>query len=246
MLSTSSSILNTPYAIARRVCYFIIPLLLILALTGCGPKNYLHEYDFRGATVAVDALHAPIPQVRTEAFWDAADDVSEGDPISIFHAATTVVKGVKGLKAEKKLARAARNVDVSGLMAYELTHEAARYLRAEPSDDTIDSEFLIFLSIKDHGIYAGEYPEGVMEYFVDAEVELFDNFSGRRIWKKGISTHEPIHGNWLPLFGNIRSANTLDKMTEDEMAEALERLSEYSAQSIARLLADDLRRSRRR
>lgn len=240
-MSTKSSILN------NRAPRHLIVAALFLSMgfisAGCSSSNrQLVKYDFRGARLAIDAPIAPPPAIIT----NTDDDLwglSEGTVGSVFRAATAIAKESNAHKARKRMRSAADQVDVSLIIAEELESKVERYLRMQPVSDFGQADFIMALFIDQHGLYMGPSFDGRMAFFMEGQVELIDPLSHRTIWRKDINVEEPVAYN--ALFGNIQSARNLAEMDEQEMIEALERLSAYSADAIMRALQRDLARAYR-
>lgn len=240
-MSTKSSILNI-----RAPRHFTAAVLLLgmaFISVGCSSSSrQLAKYDFRGARLAIDAPIAPPPSIITntdEDLWG----LTEGTVGSVFRAATAIAKESNAHKARKRMRNAADQVDVSLIIAEELESKVERYLRMQPVSDFDQADFIMALFIDQHGLYMGPSFDGRMAFFMEGQVELIDPLTHRTIWRKDINVEEPVAYNVF--FGNIHSAKNLAEMDEQEMIEALERLSAYSADAIMRSLQRDLARARR-
>jgi hypothetical protein len=236
-MNTASPILNNPWGLFSP---FLTLLLTTLTMAGCAGRHHLARYEFEGHTLVLDAPQAPVPEIITDIEGDLIEGAVVGTAGALFRAATSMAKEANAHRARKKLGRAADSVDVALLVGQDVLPQAARYMRAVPSDDLDAADFVMILRIHRHGIYAGPSYIGGMEYFLDARIELIDNHSGRLVWKKEVGVHEPINRGGFYLFDNVRSARELAEMSEAEMIEALERLSHYTADAIARELGEDL------
>lgn len=240
---TASVILNTRLRhMWRRGGVLLLLLAPALFLLGCGGGHRLSRIDFTGSTLALDAPLAPAPRIITDTEHEVFAGVASRTVGGLFRAATSIAKEANAEKARRRLDRAADSVDVSMLIAEEALPRAARYMGAIPSEDLDGADYVMILRVHKHGIYAGPTYDGAMEYFLEAQVDLIDNHTGRRVWKREVAVQEPVNDGGFILFDNIRSARDLDALSEAELIEALERLSRYSADAITRTLARDLHR----
>ncbi|MEZ4699891.1 MAG: hypothetical protein R2834_06145 [Rhodothermales bacterium] len=240
MMNNAYAFLNTAPRLRAILVWLLIAPTFFMG--GCARHHhYLARYDFQGQTLALDAPYAPVPRIITDVEGDVVGGVASRSVGGLFRAATSIAKEAHAEKARRRLDRAADSVDVSMLIAEEALPRAARYMGAIPSEDLDRSDFVMILRIKNHGIYAGRSYDGGMEYFVDARVELIDNHSGRLVWKRDVGVQEPLNDGGFYLFDNVRNAKALSELSEEELRDALERLSRYTADCITRTLANDLR-----
>lgn len=242
MLFNKSSILDNQRRPAPTFLILIIVFTYALLSSGCAGTNPLNGYNFTDATIAVEAPVAPPPSIITNADDDFLG-VFTGSAESLFRATTAVVKESKMPKARRRIKRAAESIDVSLLVANGILDRSARYLHFAPVEEKEAPDLLLLLNIHQHGIYSGPSFDGRTEFFLNAHVQLLDDYTGESLWEEEINIAEPISDHLL--FSNIRSTQDLSKMSEEEMVEALERMSDYTADAIVRRLRSDIHRANR-
>ncbi len=242
MIIKKSSFLYNPYLPAPSFIVAFTFFVYALFSSGCAGLNPLTDYDFTEATLAVEAPIAPPPAIVTNSDYDIAG-VLEGSIESIFTATTAVVKESKAGKARRRIKRASEQTDVALLVAEGILERSERYLNFAPVEKGSAPDLILFLNIDRHGIYSGPAFDGRTEFFLDAYIELVDDLTGERLWEKELHVQEPI-SDYL-LFSNIRSSNDLSNMSEEEMSEALERISDYTADTIVRVLRREIARAKR-
>ena len=242
MLFSKSSIQYNNWRPAPSLLTFILVLAYAFLFSGCARVSPLTGYDFEDATLVVEAPVAPLPAIVTNSEYDILG-VFEGSFESVFTATTAVVKEARISKARKRVKRAAEKVDVSLLIADGILERSERYLDFVPARKGEAPDLVMLLHINKHGIYSGPAYDGRNEFFLDAHVSLIDDYTGEELWDKGINISEPISDHFF--FSNIQSSNDLSKMSEEEMVEAFERISDYTADSIVRILRREIARANR-
>ncbi len=242
MLSNKSSIVYNQRRPAPS--FVILSLVLIYALfaSGCAGVNPLKEYDFTNATLVVEAPVAPKPSIVTNSEYDILD-VFEGSAESIFRATTAVVKETQAHKARKRIKHAAADLDVSMLIAEGIAERADRYLGFSPAPKNTYPDLVLRLHIEKHGLYSGPAFDGRTEFFLDAHVVLIDDHTGEALWDKDVNIAEPVSDHFL--FSNILTSKELSDMSEEEMQDALYRISDYTADYVVRVLRREINRAQR-
>lgn len=219
---------------------------LFLTLAACGSSHRLKKYDFSGGTAAVVAAIPPAPTV----FSDAGLGYLDLDrPLETFlRVGTAVVKEGEVRAAQKRLDEALARTDIAGRVAEQTLLRSARHLRYRPVDDPDRADYLLDLRVDDYGLVADSW-ESTVFFMIDAEVVLIDNATGRVIWDRRIREREPASRSLIgigPTAGNVFTAATLSNLSVEEMAEAFERLADYSADHIVASLRHDYFKSRRK
>ena len=241
-----SSFLNTSKPL-RLAAHAGILMFALLLFTGCSssrkvvyeaPPPYVY-YDFHDAALAIDAPIAPVPDIITNADTDVLS-INKKDPLSIFRAAGAIAKESSATKARRRLREAGKEIDVSELVAKNILEGTQPMLGMNPVEHLQEADFILELCINRHGVHAGPSFDGHLGFFLNADVALFSPDTGERIWAQRIDIEEPLAYN--SLFSNLHAARELSEMDEEEMIEALVRISEYSADAILRNLRRDIYR----
>ncbi len=246
MVSIKSSFLYNRRP-APSLFIFIFVLVYAILFSGCSRSRHTVQaqpviiYDFAGATLGVDAPIAPPPSIITNSERDIAG-VFRGSAESIFKATTAVVKESQAKKARRRIKQAAEQVDVSLLIADGVLKRSERYLPFIPAEKHEQPDFILLVRVNKHGIYSGPAYDGRTEFFLDAYFELIDDYTGNTVCGRGISIREPISDHML--FSNIFTSKELSEMSEEEMADAMERISDYTADTIVQGLRRELAMTR--
>lgn len=242
MLINKSSIVYNQRRPAPSFVILLLVFIYALFTSGCAGVNPLSEYNFTDATLVVEAPVAPRPSIVTNSEYDILD-VFEGSAESIFRATTAVVKETQAHKARKRIKEAAEDVDVSMLVAEGIAERAERYLGFAPANKGAYPDLVLRLRIAKHGLYSGPAFDGRTEFFLDAYVELIDDYTGESLWNKDVSIVEPVSDHFL--FSNILTSKELSDMSEAEMQDALYRISDYTADYVVRVLRREIHRAQR-
>lgn len=242
MLSNKSIIVHNKWRPAPSLLILALVFFYALISSGCAGLNPLTDYDFSGRTLAVEAPVAPAPRIITNSDHDILG-VFKGSPEAIFTATTAVVKETRVAKARQRMKDAADKTDVAWLVAEGIMNRSERYLRFPPAPADELPDLLLLVRINDHGIFSGPAYDGRTEFFLDAYVELVDDYTGDSLWKKQLSISEPISDHFF--FSNLRSSNELSNMSESEMRDALERISDYTAETVVQVLRREIARAKR-
>ena len=224
-------------------------VLLVLAwlAVGCGSSNILHEYDYRGRTLAVVSELPRAPQVLSGPYFLGR---SSGDPVrDLMRIGAGVAREVQAGEVRERLDSAVALVDVGYEMEDAVLERAARYLGARATwDDEEPADFLLELVVVEYGIDAEAW-DAAVHVFIEADATLIHVDSGEEIWRREIGARDPLGP---AVFGprrtvrDVVTAATLASLDVEEIAAALEYLADFSARVITDELRDDLRDARRR
>lgn len=237
-----------PTLSSPRSALLLALLLAVLAptLTGCSGSNRLKEVDLRGQTVAVVAAIPPHPRVQSGDPGEAAINIY--DPIgSAIRVGTAAAKLREARRAQARLDSAVAMVDIADQIARRVLLDSADLLSFEPVNRPADASFILDLRVYDYSLVADSF-EGTTFFALEGEVLLIDPLSGRELWKRRIREREVLDGSLFGLpaaAGNVVTARALSQLSEEEMAQGLERLADYVASRITDRLRRDYYRSRR-
>lgn len=220
----------------------VLPLLALAGFSACGHGHHLGDYDFAGRTVAVTYFPAPPPELRT----GGHGDVQGEDALStVLNAGSRIVREVEARRARARLDSAATRVDLAGRMAERTLERASRYLGARPVEDAAAADFLLEVDIRSAGIDVGADRAYL---FVSGEAILLDRATGAEVWDQDVKGYDPLTpdvggGGIVP--EGVLTAGALSTLSVDEFQRILERLTDYTADRIARELREELRDVRR-
>lgn len=223
-----------------------VAALAATALAACGPKHRLHEYDFRGRTVAVATIAPPHPEVISNSDLD----IDREDPLgSLLRVGSELVRESEAIRLKARMDSAAAAVDVSGRMGDRILQSAARHLRAEPTEDARAADFELEVRVERYGIVASSWTSGAYFNF-EGDVALLDGRTGRIIWETRVRARDPVRASLLGpderAIGNVVTAIALARMSAEEVERAFESLADYAADAVIRKFTDDLDEARRR
>jgi hypothetical protein len=216
-----------------------------IALSGCGSKHRLAEYDFRGRTLAVVTLAPPYPEILSGTNLDTKAD----SPLEkVLRVGSEIAREASARRLRARLDSAATAVDVSGRLSERALNNAARHLRATPVGEPGAGAHELEIRVRHYGIVANSWSAGAY-YSIDAEVFLLDGATGRRIWSTSVRRRDPVGPSAIGVddrsVTNVVTAVTLANMSAAEIQRALESLADYSADRVVEQLAkalDDARR----
>jgi hypothetical protein len=199
----------------------------------------LGDYDFAGGTLAAVYDVPPRPEVLTGPYFP--HDLN--DPVgALLRVGGRIAREVAAADVRERLDSASALVDVAARLTERTSARVARFLRLDLVDDEASADFGLEVRIREYGIDAEEWAAAA-QFFVDAEVVLFDGRDGSEIWESRIQERDPM----MPyVFGSggsraardIITAAVLVDMSEEEIARALEQLADYAADKISERLRD--------
>lgn len=232
------SVLRTPFLLT-------VTAALTAALSGCGGKHHLGEYDFRGRTLTVVTLAPPHPEILSGAYF-----ATDGDsPLeTVLRVGSEIAREASARRLRARLDSAATAVDVSERMSERALRNSARHLRATPVGEPGNGTHELEIRVRHYGIVADSWTAGAY-YSIDAEVMLLDGESGRRIWNTRVRQRDPVGPSALGVsdrsISNVVTAVMLANMSAAEIQRALESLADYAADRVVEQLGkalDDVRR----
>ena len=212
--------------------------LVALALTGCGGRHHLGEYDFRARTIAVVPLAEPAPEI-----WTGGHDINSQNPlIAVIEAGSAVAVELESRRARSRLDSAATRVDMGARMADQALDRTSRYLGARAVEDDARADYVLEIDVQRFGINASGSDATL---FVEGEAILVDRASGREIWNQEVSAWDQltptISGPGAAGAGGILTAAALTRLTVADYERILEQLADYAADVMTDELREDLR-----
>jgi hypothetical protein len=141
-----------------------------------------------------------------------------------------------------------KQTDIRAIVEDELSDYVETSLGARVVDDRQRAEYQLLINVESYGIDAGG-PGSGLDFELSAEARLMDLRGGDRIWrtKETVSRQASPSMFGLPAAaGNVLSAVMLSELTEEEIAQGLDRLARDAAWEIGQELEKDIYRARRR
>jgi hypothetical protein len=218
---------------------------LCLALTGCGPKHRLKEYDFNDLTAAA-MVDAP---AEAGVFTGSLLDIAGHHPLAIaLQAGAALAKEITADGAQARLDSAMMQVDVPERIRSRTLRRCADYLRLQSVPVHNRADFLFDVYIHDYGIDAEAWDAGVY-FYIDAQVYLLDNGTGSEIWKTHVKERLPVTRRLFPsevgVADDVVSAIALSQLSVDEIAAGFRHLANETADRVAARLRRDYAKSRK-
>lgn len=224
-----------------------LPLLLVTALAagGCASSNRLGEVSLDGRRVAVAAAIPPRPAVQAGHPAEAAVDLR--DPIgSAVRLGTSAAKYRQAERAQARLDSAVLRVDVADRIARQVLVQAAERFRFEPGSRPLDADYLLDLRVERYSLISDSF-EGDTYFTLEGEMRLLEPGTGRRLWHTELREREVLDGSLFafpPSVGNVVTARALASLSQEEMAQGLLRLADYTAARIVETFRRDYARTR--
>jgi hypothetical protein len=224
---------------ALRSTYLLITGLFVMALTGCGRKHYLAEYQFSDKALALSFIEPPSPELLTGLY----DLRLTRNPITMAaRVGGGVAKEIEARKASARLDSAARRVDIPGSLAQRTLERTALYLGARPVQSPSEADFVIEINMRRFGIDARSSNAAYL--YTRAEAVLLDRRTGREIWSVDIHGSDrmtPFIIGTRQIPSSIFTAATIHNVSVGEFQAALEQLVRASSNAITNQLRDKLR-----
>lgn len=223
----------------------VVLALLALATPACRGTGRLAEFDFRDQALAVAYDRPPRPEVLTGPYFLGSRETLVAALVRLGGA---VAREVEAAQVRPRLDSAVARVDVAGRMSARTLDRAARLLRARPVERESAADFILEVRVKTYGIDAESW-DAAAHFFIDADAHLLSARDGTRIWGLRVKEREPISP---AVFGpgtvvrDVVTAASLAGLSVDEIAAALERLADFSADRVTDHLGDALAKVQRR
>jgi hypothetical protein len=221
----------------------LLACALLVAVTACGRKHYLAEYQFSDKALALSFIDPPAPELRT-GLYDLG--VSRNPVVMAARVGGGVAKEIEARRASARLDSAAARVDIPGRLAQRTLERTALYLGARPVQSTSDADFVIEVSMRRFGIDARSSHAAYL--YTRAEAVLIDRRTGREIWSVDISSSDrmtPFIVGTREIPSSIFTAATIHNISVVEFQAALEQLVTSSSNAITNQLREKLRDVRR-
>ncbi len=223
----------------------LIALAGILTLLASCASTKLAEYQFSGESIRVAVQAAP--GSRVDASYDVTFDAD--DPITtIVSIGTSVAKASQVAVVEERLAAAQDRIDIEQTIHGEVTLFYEQVMGMSINDDAGLTDYVLRIDVAEYGIQAGSWTSSI-SFEMRGSAELYETFSGERIWRNGFYQSEPASPSFFGVpdaAGNIVSAAMLSELTEDQIVAGIERLAQDAAWELSREFERDLYRARRR
>ncbi|MFW6262259.1 MAG: hypothetical protein ACOC6J_11825 [Spirochaetota bacterium] len=223
----------------------IILAVAVTALLGACASTKLAEYDYDGEPVAIVVRVAPGARVEADYFVTIDPD----DPVTtILSIGSSVAKAGQVREAERKMEVALRGMEIDTIIEQELASYFGEVMAMRIAESRRRSSFFLNVVVEQYGIEASG-PGSSVDFVVEGEAELFDEYTNDRIWRERFSRSEQFSPSVFGLprsAGNVLSAAMLSELTEAQIAAGVERVTRDAAWEIAQEFESDLERARRR
>ena len=221
---------------------FIEPLAALIAVivlaTGCGGANSLNKVDFEARTVAVVAEIPGTPYI-TDAFLGSISWITYG----LSHAPVfdwSILKKDKRKPARARLDSALAYVDVTERIVSRVLIQTASHLGCRPIADAAAADYVLHIDLRHYGFQANRYT--LTSFYLEAELQLIDHRTGKRIWKKKMLETEraaEVLADLIPQLGKVFIVKDLARLSVEEMVLVLETTTDFTAARLTAALRHD-------
>ncbi|MCH8962678.1 MAG: hypothetical protein IH820_15520 [Bacteroidetes bacterium] len=221
---------------------FIGPLAalgaVIVFATGCGGANSLNKVDFEARTVAVVV---EIPE--TPYFTDVLLSNTSWDNYGLNHRLLfdwSILKKDKRKPARARLDSALAYVDVTERIVSRVLIQTASHLGCRPIADAAAADYVLHIDLRRYGFQANRYT--LTGFYLEAELQLIDNRTGKRIWKKKMLETEraaEVLADLIPQLGKVFIVKDLARLSVEEMVLVLETTTDFTAARLSTALRRD-------
>ena len=221
-----------PTYLLQWTCFFLLSGSSLL-LSGCAFKDSLHEYETRGATLAVEAPLAAFAEIVIAPGADAQSP--EYTPLeNLILATPAIINTARAEKAQVRLERASEKVDVALRVAEGILDRTEPELNMVPTDYVDGADYVLRIEITNHGIHTAKG----LTAFLSAHTTLYDQQRGKRIWVREVEISKKLSGQGV--FRNLKATKELSEMRDEDFVEVLEMISDYAADGITDILCNSL------
>ena len=212
--------------------------VVALTVAGCG-KHYLNQYDFSQKTLALVFIEPPQPELL-HGWYNV--DVGNSAVSAVVGAGAKVAKEMEARRASARLDSAAKDVDVSTLLAERTLERVSRYLGTRIVSTAEGADYVLELNMRSFGIDARS--NRTTSLYARAEAVLVDRRTGREIWSEDVRGSDqltPYVVGTSNVPSAIFTAATLHRVTVAEFREALDQLITFTSDRVTNELREDLR-----
>jgi hypothetical protein len=214
------------------------------AVSGCGARHHLANYDFAGRTLAIVHVTPTSGDLRLGTY--NADDGD--DPVGLLVAAgSRLAVEVEGRRVRARLDSAATRVSVGTRMADRTAERAMMYLGARRVAAPSSADYVMDLRVRSYGVSARTW-QSAARLYLEADVVLIDAASGTEIWTtrvNGWDTLTPRVSGTGEVPRDIITAAGLLTVSIDDLERTLQRVVDVSADAVTDELREKLRDVRR-
>ncbi len=218
------------------------PLAALIAVmvlaTGCGGANALDKVDFEARTFAVVAEIPGAPYI-TDVFLGSTSWNSYGldRPVLIDWS---IWKKDKRKPARARLDSALAYVDITERIVSQVLIQTASHLGCRPITDAAVADYVLHIDLRRYGFQANRHT--LTSFYLEAELQLIDNRTGQRIWKKKMrETERPaeVLADLIPQLGKVFLVEDLARLSVEEMVLVLETATDFTAARLTTALGRD-------
>ncbi len=213
-------------------------IAFIVFATGCGGANSLNKVDFEARTVAVVAEIPGAPY-----FTDALLGNTYGNTFGLNQPIPFDWPFLKKDKRKSVRARfdsALAYVDVTERIVSRVLIQTASHLGCRPIADAAAADYVLHIDLRRYGFQANRYT--LTSFHLEAELQLIDNRTGKRIWKKKmleIERAEEVLVDLIPQLGKVFLVEDLARLSVEEMVLVLETTTDFTAARLTTALRRD-------
>jgi hypothetical protein len=222
----------------------IIAAAALVGLLGACASTELAYHDFEDESLRLIVRTAPGARIEAD-YWVTIDT---DDPVgTVLSIGSSIAKASMVGEAQAKMDRALRDVRIDYLLEDEVGGYFQDVMEMRITDSSRRASYILDIDVHEYGIEATGPGSGV-DFVLTGSAELIDNYDGDRIWRRGFRRTEQVSPAFFGLprsAGNVLSAAMLNELTEEQIADGIERVARDAAWQIAERFEDDLYWARR-
>ncbi|MFW6289136.1 MAG: hypothetical protein ACOC2Q_05090 [Spirochaetota bacterium] len=223
----------------------IVAAALVVGVLGSCASTELAYHSFERESLRMVVRVAPDARVDADYFIT----IDPNDPVgTIISIGSSVVKASQVENAQRRMDVALRELDVQSIMEDEVGGYFQDVMEMRLTDSRRNASYYLSVEVREYGIEASG-PGSSIEFVLSGSAELYDTATDDRIWRDRFSRSLRVSPSFFGLpssAGNVVSAAMLSDLTEEQIADGIERVTREAAWEVGREFEDDLYRARRR
>ncbi len=213
-------------------------IAVIVLATGCGGANSLNKVDFEARTVAVVAEIPGAPYITDVLLGNTSWNTYGLNHPMLFDL--SILKKDKRKSVRARLDSALAYVDVTERIVSRVLIQTALHLGCRPITDAAAADYVLHIDLRRYGFQANRHR--LTSFYLEAELQLIDNRTGKRIWKKKMRETEraaEVLVDLIPQLGKVFLVKDLARLSVEEMVLVLETTIDFTAARLTTALRRD-------
>ncbi|MFP4114651.1 MAG: hypothetical protein ACOC2Y_04140 [Spirochaetota bacterium] len=221
-----------------------VAIAVLLGVLGSCASTELANHTFEGESLRLILRVAPGARVEAD-YWITIDPE---DPVTtVISIGSSIAKASQVNEAQAKMDSALRDFRVDEVFEDEVGSYFSDVMEMRLVESRTRASYILSIEVEEYGIEATGH-NGGLEFVLDGNAELIDNYDGRRIWHKWFHRDEQISPSVFGLptsADNVLTAALLSELSEEEIAAGVERVTRDAAWQVAEEFDADLSWARR-